>query len=211
MLPPMKRGHVLAVLILAVPIAAAQAELRRPQAGRWFVEPGGGVVIPLTGLEIKDDAWLPRGEIAAKAGLRVWEPLNLDAGLRIGYSWQSHHTTVSASRSYAESIDLFDLGLFGRAAIFPFEGDEWGISLELGGSLMLASGGVDRANPVFSKTQMFVRIRVGFGAVWRWNEGFSLQLDALHLVTDAPVTTEAKNEVGTQLALEPHVGVQWRF
>ncbi len=152
-----------------------------------------------------------RPEIGFKIGGRVWKPLNLDAGLRFGYGVQKGFTLAERSDSYQTGIDMIELLPFVRAGIFPFKKDTWGIGMEFGAGMFFAFGGKDGANPFPEDSQMLVRLRVSFGAIWRWSNRVSLNFDAISLVTDIPITDFWSREVGTQLGFEPNAGIQYRF
>lgn len=218
----MRRLLIAAIVVVAGvagPDQTAQAELRQPRVERFFVEAFLGAVIPLTELDVPNVtnlggtnvSWLPRLQLGIAGGARVWDPLNLDVGLRLGYSYQQYWKLGETRQSYDPSIDLLELVPFGRAAIYPFGSDHWGISMELGAGFLFAFGGKDGTQDTPKDSQSFFRLRVGFGAIWRIDSAQSILFDVLHLTTDIPVTKEYKDDVGTMLNFEMRASYLFRF
>ena len=206
------------ILSLSCPVGQADGKLRQPDAPMWFVEPTVSVFFPLTELDNptkqKTNAattWAPRAGFGVAAGARVWKPLNLDVGLRTGISFQTHFSVDSSRDSFEDSLKLLELVPYARGTLFPFNRDDWGLSLELGLGMLLGFGGKIGANDFPDKAQMMLRIRAAFGAVWMFKPNHGLMLDAVSIVTDLPLTDHFQDEVGTVVTYETRVGYQFRF
>ncbi|MFT7624526.1 MAG: hypothetical protein ACI9WU_003714 [Myxococcota bacterium] len=217
-----RKYHILqlAFLILATLPVQAQAELRRPTLKPFFVEAKAGLAMPLTDLELAScDAvnsgcalqWGTRPELAVAAGMRVWDPLMLDVGLRLGYGVQWSWSVGGSDFRYDPGISLVELSPFARGAIFPFGTEDWGISGELGLGLVFAFGGTRGGNDFPEETQMMLRIRIAFGAVWRWSASMAWIFNAASLTADVSVTDQFKDAVGSVVSWEPHAAFQYRF
>ncbi len=211
----------LVALSVALGASDAQSQLRRPTVEPFFVEGWAGLVVPMndlqqegcanTGLSACEIRWWPRLEIGVSAGGRVWDPLNLDVGLRLSYAIQKYFNNAQRRQDYSSGIDMIEVQPYVRGAVFPFKTDRWGITLDFGLGMFFAFGGKKGGNPFPEDSQMLVRIRVAFGLLLRWTSKTALTIDALSLVTDVPVTDYYLREVGTQLSFEPRVGFVYRF
>ena len=210
----------LAVLgcLVGAALPASAAKLRRPASETFFVEPFLVIVIPLSA---HDDAlaragfgettWNNRFGFGASFGGRVWDPLLLDVGLRTSLTFQGSYTANESRQSYSSSITLFEIVPFARGSVFPFGTDAWGVSAELGLGLLVAGGGKAGSMEVPKEAQMALRLRVALGATWRISASQAATFDVLSMVTDFPVTTEWKDDLGTVFSVEPRVGYQFRF
>jgi hypothetical protein len=198
--------------------ATAKLRLRQPSAGTFFVEPYGGFIIPLNDLDnagrrvfILETRHWTRLSFGVAIGARAYKPLNLDVGLRLGYSWQSYYTTDGSRDSYDPAINMIELVPFGRMTLFPFNSDTWGISGELGLGLLMPFGGRRGTMDVPTQTQLAFRIRFGLGVMWRLSASQAIAFDAIQVVADLATTAEWKEDVGHQVNLETRVGYQYRF
>jgi hypothetical protein len=198
----------------------AMAELKSPEVGTFFVEGFGGLVLPLNSFDNADAGtnlggsevtWWPRFQLGVAAGGRVWQPLNLDVGLRLGYSLQKYYDLGEIRNKYDPGMDVLEITSFGRGALFPFGTERWGVTMELGLGLVMAFGGKEGTEDFPRENQMMFRVRICFGAVWRFADSMGLAIDALSLVSDIPMTDFFGEVVGTAVAYEPRVGYFYRF
>jgi|GEM_PF-5180097 hypothetical protein len=192
-------------------------KLPSPPADPFFVEASAGLLPPLTSLDnpgdrllnIKTD-WSLRLPINLAGGMRVWDPLNLDVGLRMGISFQSFYNQNSISHSYDTSIRMVEVVPFGRATLFPFNTETWGLSAELGLGFLIPYGGVEGSTDFPKSTQLAIRVRTGLGTTWRFDAKHAV-LFHLHALFDMAATAEWQDKVGHQVSLELSGGYQLRF
>lgn len=214
-------SHALALLIIVAPLLTAQAKLDAPYDETWFVEGVLGVPIPTTSLSLGDagtglgasavEAWTPRLLIQVAVGGRVWDPLALDVGARIGYSFQQFVMLGSHRRDYDPPINFVEIVPFAQGKLYPFDTESWGLTFEVGFGMLFAFGGKRGGTDFPEKGQMMIRIRTAFGAIWRWRDDMHFHFDVVSLTTDIPITTQFSDVVGTQLNFEPRAGFRYRF
>ncbi|HIA04909.1 MAG TPA: hypothetical protein EYN66_23940 [Myxococcales bacterium] len=210
-----------ALIILAVLASAstASAQLNEHYDPPFSAEAFMGMVFQLTSFEQEDPtglqndpiSWAPRIQMGGAAAVRIWNPLHMDLGLRLGLSFQNSQVIGEITKSYDKPITMFEITPYVKAVIYPFVDDRWGISVETGVGMLIGSGGKQGATLIPKKTQTALRIRFAVGALWRYEKSVAITFDVASLVTDISLTTEWQGEVGTILNLEPRIGWQYRF
>jgi hypothetical protein len=207
---------VATVLLSSSPLSA---QLLKIKESPFVVEPFAGMVFQLndlaqkdaTGLQSSNAQWGTRVQMGAACAMRVWDPLHLDAGLRLGLSFQNRIEIDSSSHSYDPAITMIELTPFARGTIYPFKTAEWGATFEFGLGLLIATGGKQGNTEYPENAQTSLRIRFALGALWRYDESMALTFDIVSLVTDISLMSEWKRYVGTAWSLEPRIGWQYRF
>ncbi len=210
-----------ALISIAVCVPEAQAQLLRPESGDFFGELGAGVVLQVNELQnegcdatglCSNATWGIRPSFLLLGfGARVWDPLLLDVGVRLGYGVQWRYSLSESDFRYDPGIDLVELLPFARGAVYPFGSDVWGVIGELGLGPVFAFGGKRSATDFPEETQLLVRIRFAIGAVMRWDEQMQWVLNALSFTTDISVTDQFQKAIGTVISWDPHVVFQYRF
>jgi hypothetical protein len=205
-------------LFLFLGSAPASAELLHLTESRFVAEPFVGMVFPMSDLVLNDSTglqsdsrWGTRIQFGGAIAMRVWDPLHLDAGIRLGLSFQNRLEVNANSKSYDPSIKMFEFTPYARGHIYPLGTEEWGISFELGLGMLIAGGGKMGSTEEPENAQSSLRIRVALGAIWRYKEAMAITFDVLSLVTDIAITDEWDEKVGNIISLEPRFGWQVRF
>lgn len=209
------------LLIVAVLLSAstASAQLNEHYDPPFSAEAFMGMLFQLTSFEQEDPtglqndaiSWSPRLQMGGAAAIRIYNPLHMDLGLRLGLSFQNSQVIGEISKSYDKAITMFEITPFVKAVIYPFIDDRWGVSVETGLGMLIGSGGKQGGTEIPKKTQTALRLRFAVGAIWRYATSVAMTFDVASLVTDFSLTSEWQSDVGTILYLEPRVGWQYRF
>ena len=209
----------LIILVVLASASTASAQLNEHYDPPFSAEVFMGMTFQLTNFEHEDQtglqtdpiSWSPRIQLGGAAAVRIWNPLHMDLGLRLGLAFQNSQQIGEITKSYDKPITMFEITPYVKAVIYPFVDDRWGVSVETGVGMLIGSGGKQGATLIPEKTQTALRIRFAVGAIWRYAKDVAITFDVASLVTDISLTSEWQSEVGTILYLEPRVGWQFRF